>query len=95
MKNYLIFNHYLNKGKNMNRIKEVKALENYQILVTFDNGEKRIKDMKPYLEKGVFKKLKDQEFFKSVKVAYGTVTWGENIDLCADSIYETSFISND
>lgn len=95
MKNYLIFNHYLNKGTNMKRIKEVKALENYQILVTFDNGEKRIKDMKPYLEKGVFKKLKDQEFFKSVKVAYGTVTWGENIDLCADSIYETSFISND
>lgn len=95
MKNYLIFNHYLNKGTNMNRIKEVEALENYQILVTFDNGEKRIKDMKPYLEKGVFKKLKDQEFFKSVKVAYGTVTWGENIDLCADSIYETSFISND
>ena len=43
----------------MNRIKEVKALENYQILVTFDNGEKRIKDMKPYLEKGVFKKLKN------------------------------------
>lgn len=40
MKNYLIFNHYLNKGTNMNRIKEVKALENYQILVTFDNGEK-------------------------------------------------------
>lgn len=33
----------------MNRIKEVKALENYQILVTFDNGEKRIKDMKQVL----------------------------------------------
>lgn len=78
----------------MNRIKEVKALENYQILVTFDNGEKRIKDMKPYLEKGVFKKLKNQEFFKSVKIVYGTVTWGENIDLCADSIYKTSSIYN-
>lgn len=76
----------------MNRIKEVKALENYEILVIFDNGEKRIKDMKPYLEKGVFKKLKDEKIFKSVKIAYGTVTWGEDIDLCADSIYESSYL---
>ena len=40
----------------MNRIIDVKALENYRILVIYQNGEKRIKDMKPYLEKGVFKK---------------------------------------
>ena len=78
----------------MNRIKDVQALENYQILVTFDNGEKRIKDMKPYLEKGVFKKLKDKTLFKSVKLAYGTVSWGNDIDLCADSIYETSIAYN-
>lgn len=76
----------------MNRIIEVKPLDNYQILVTFQNGEKRIKDMKPYLEKGVFKKLKDEKFFKTVRVAYGTVSWEEEIDLCADSIYETSKI---
>lgn len=79
----------------MNRIIDVKALEDYKILVIYQNGEKRIKDMKPYLEKGVFKKLKDEEFFKSVKVVYGTVSWGEQIDLCADSIYETSEIYKD
>lgn len=76
----------------MNRIKEVKPLEDYKLLVEFENGEKRIKDMKPYLEKGVFKKLKDKEFFNTVKIAYGTVSWGEDIDLCADSIYESSII---
>ncbi|MBR0350674.1 MAG: DUF2442 domain-containing protein [Clostridia bacterium] len=79
----------------MNRIIDVKALENYRILVIYQNGEKRIKDMKPYLEKGVFKKLKDVDFFNSVKVAFGTVTWGEEIDLCADSIYQTSEVFNE
>ena len=79
----------------MIKIVDVKVLENYELLLTFDNNVKKIKDMKPYLEKGVFKKLKNQEFFKSVKIAYGTITWGENIDLCADSIYETSFIYNE
>ncbi|MBR3254737.1 MAG: DUF2442 domain-containing protein [Clostridia bacterium] len=74
----------------MNRIIDVKPLDDYKILVIFQNGEKRIKDMKPYLNKGVFNKLKDEKFFKSVKVSFGTVSWGEQIDLCADSIYETS-----
>jgi len=79
----------------MNRIVDVKALNDYKILVIYQNGEKRVKDMKPYLDKGVFKKLKDESFFKSVKVAFGTVSWGEEIDLCADSIYETSEIYNE
>ena len=79
----------------MNRIKEVKALDNYEILVTFDNGEKRIKDMKPYLNKGVFRKLKNKDFFKSVKIAYGTVSWGDELDLWADSIYKSSYIYNE
>ena len=46
--------------------------------------------MKPYLEKGVFKKLKNIEVFKNVKIKYGTLCWDEDIDMCADSLYETS-----
>lgn len=74
----------------MKRIKDVKPLKDYKLLVEFENGEKRIKDMKPYLEKGVFSKLKNKNIFNKVKIAYGTICWDENIDLCADSIYETS-----
>ena len=51
----------------MNRIIDVKALNDYKILVIYQNGEKRIKDMKPYLEKGVFKKLKNEEFFNIMR----------------------------
>jgi len=74
----------------MNRIKKVETTDNYEIIVEFENGEKRIKDMKPYLDKGVFKSLKNKEFFKDVKIKFGTVCWGEDIELCADSIYEDS-----
>ena len=70
----------------MIRIKEVKPLDDYKLLITFENNEKKIKDMKPYLEKGVFSKLKNK-----VKIAYGTICWNGEIDLCADSIYETSY----
>ena len=74
----------------MNRIKNVETTDNYEIIVEFENGEKRIKDMKPYLDKGVFKPLRDKEFFNAVKIKFGTVCWGEDIELCADSIYEES-----
>ena len=33
----------------MIRIKEVKPLDDYKLLITFENNEKKIKDMKPYL----------------------------------------------
>ena len=74
----------------MRKIKKVEVLSNYQLLLTFDNGEIRIKDMKPYLNKGVFQKLKDKDFFNTVKICYGTISWGEKIDICADNLYTTS-----
>ena len=74
----------------MIKIVEVKPIEDYKLLLTFDNNVKKIKDMKPYLDKGVFKKLKDKQFFKKVKISFGTITWGDEIDMCADSLYETS-----
>lgn len=74
----------------MREIIEVEALKDYQLKLIFDNGEIKIKDMKPYLDKGIFKKLKDINVFNNVKIKYGTVSWENDIDMCADSLYETS-----
>lgn len=74
----------------MREIINVEVLPNYELLLTFDNKVKKIKDMKPYLEQGVFKKLKEEEFFKKVKISFGTISWEDGIDMCADSLYETS-----
>lgn len=48
--------------------------------------------MKPYLDKGVFKKLKNINFFNTVEIKFVTISCGENIDMCADSLYDTSFL---
>lgn len=74
----------------MREIVDVKVLPNYELLLTFDNNVKKIKDMKPYLNKGIFNKLKQEEFFKKVKISFGTISWEDGIDMCADSLYETS-----
>ena len=38
-------------------VKEVKPVENYLLLLTFENGEVRKFDMKPFLETGIFREL--------------------------------------
>lgn len=74
----------------MRKIVKVKSLDDYKLELTFDNNVVKIKDMKPHLEKGVFKRLKDKAIFNTVKVSFDTICWGEDIDLCADFLYETS-----
>lgn len=75
----------------LRKIVNVKPLEDYKLLLTFDNNVKKIKDMKPYLDKGVFKKLRDESFFNNVTIVMGTISWGD-IDMCPDSLYESSEI---
>ncbi len=36
-------------------------------MVWFENGEQKIFDVKPYLNKGVFSQLKDRSLFASVR----------------------------
>ena len=74
----------------LREIIDVKPLEDYKLLLTFDNHMKKIKDMKPYLDKGVFKVLQDKAIFNSVTIEFGTISWG-NIDMCPDSLYESSY----
>lgn len=74
----------------MRKIIDVEVLDNYELLLTFDNNVKKIKDMKPYLNKGIFTKLKDKDAFNKVKIYFGTISWEDDIDMCADSLYETS-----
>jgi len=68
-------------------IKEVNPLANFKLLLTFDNGEKRMFDMRPYLELGIFKELKDIELFQTVKKSFDTVEWANEADLDPEILY--------
>ena len=72
------------------RVKQVKTEESYRLRLTFENGEVRVFDMKPYLSIGVFRRLKEPTAFRSVRVAFGSVQWKGGQDLCPDTLYEES-----
>lgn len=69
---------------------DVKPLKNYMLEVTFNNGEKRIFDVKPYLEYVGFEALKDEKLFKTVKVAGLSIEWDNGSDICPDELYNNS-----
>src|SRR5688500_5958956 len=68
-------------------VKSVKPQEDYCLLLTFENGEKRVFDLKPYFEKPVFKQLKNIALFKTARVVSGSVEWQGNVDLSYDTLY--------
>jgi hypothetical protein len=69
------------------RVKDVKPQDDYQILLTFDNEELKVFDMKPYIDKGFFKQLQDKSYFNTVKPFMDSIQWKNGQDLCPDTLY--------
>jgi hypothetical protein len=67
---------------------KVKALKNFKLELTFENSEVKIFDVKPYMDTGLFKTLKDENMFKSVRIAFDTIAWANGVDLDPEALYE-------
>lgn len=72
------------------RVLNVKPCEDYKLLITFNNGEVKIFNTKPYLEIGVFRELQDLSIFNSVKPFLGSIQWANGADFCPDMLYMES-----
>jgi hypothetical protein len=69
-------------------VNKVKALKNFELELTFENKEVKIFDVKPYMDTGLFKTLKDEKIFKSVRISFDTIMWANGIDLDPEVLYE-------
>ena len=72
------------------RVISVTPLENYRLLLTFDNHERRIFDVTPYIRGNWFGELQNPEVFKSVRIAGLSVEWPNGQDICPDCLYDDS-----
>lgn len=74
----------------METVINVRAREDFHLEVKFDTGETRVFDARPYLEKGVFRRLKDPAQFRQAYVAFDTVCWPGNLDIAPETLYDRS-----
>ena len=71
-------------------VKNVKIIEDYVLLLEFDNGEQRIFDARPLLSFGKFSELASQEMFKTVRVVFDTIGWANGLDIDPEYLYAHS-----
>ncbi len=77
-------------------IVQVAPQKDYTVWVYFADGKVTVYDLKPYLDKGVFRKLKDISIFiKKCKIINDTLAWdvGDNgeedcIDIDPVTLYQ-------
>jgi len=64
----------------MLKVNKIKYIEDYKLLIRFNDGVVKLIDFEPLLDGEVFQPLKDVSFFKKVKLDYGTTSWENGAD---------------
>lgn len=71
----------------MHKVIAVKANHDFTLDLQFNDGSVKRFDVKPYLEFGIFQKLKELAYFNRVRLAFGTVQWPHEQDFGPDTLY--------
>jgi len=67
-------------------VKSVTPLSDYRLYVEIADGRRGIFDVKPYLDHGVFRELRNPDYFKQVGVVLGAVTWPHEQDIAPETL---------
>lgn len=72
----------------MYKITDIKVLPNYSIWLKYSDGTEGTVNLFHLVGKGVFSLWNNYEEFKKVSIGTsGELIWGEEVDLCPDSLY--------
>jgi hypothetical protein len=67
-------------------VRFVKPLSDYRIYFELEDGRKGVFDMKPYLDHGVFRELRNLHYFNQVGILFGAVTWPNEQDIAPETL---------
>lgn len=68
----------------------VKPMKDHWLALSFENGENRLFDVKPLLNKRPYEPLQQWHVFQQAYVFAGTVNWPGNIDIAPETLYARS-----
>ena len=68
-------------------------IDGYRLRIAFEDGTDAVVDLAPYTRRiGVFRKLRDIEFFRRFKINadFGVICWGPRgeVDIAPETLYE-------
>ena len=72
----------------MKKITAVQARDDHRVWMRFEDGVEGEVNLSHLVGVGVFRIWRDPQRFQQVRVGeFGELSWGEDVDLCPDSLY--------
>lgn len=71
----------------MIRVVDVDYVKYYTLSITFSDGVKKVVDLQPYLNDGVFTQLKDLSQFRQYGLNHWTIEWACGVDFAPEFLY--------
>ena len=68
------------------KVTQCEPMPGYKLKVTCSDGATGIFDMSRYIDRGMFKPLKDPQTFDRVRLAFGVPSWPGDIDIAAERV---------
>ena len=72
-------------------VTKAKYIKNYEVQLTFNNGEIKSVDLKDMVFKDhrkIFEPLRDLDYFKKFKIQFNTITWPNELDPAPEYLYK-------
>ena len=73
--------------ENTPRVVDLEPLSGYRLRLAFADGEIRIFDVSPLLDRGIFQRLRDEAVFGEAYIEAGSVEWPAGVGLHHDTLY--------
>jgi len=70
------------------KVIDVSPLADYKVMIIFDSGERKIFNVEPYISGDWFGKLRDADFFKTVRAVGRTIEWADGQDIAPHELYD-------
>ena len=67
---------------------KAKYIEDYKILLEFNNGVNKEVNLEKELNGEIFEPLKDKKFFKLFEINFNTIEWSNGADFAPEFLYE-------
>ena len=69
------------------QVVDLEPLSRYRLRLAFSDGQVRTFDLTPYLEKGIFQRLRDEAAFRETYIDFGSVEWPAGVGLHHETLY--------
>jgi len=72
----------------MLKVTDVDYIKGYELLITFNDGQRKLVDLEPYLVGEVFGELLDKGKFVQYALTHITIEWANGADLAPEFLYD-------